>query len=272
MTEQNTTNANLAIWDQVEKTNPDFTKEFNSGGMKGTSINATYLARKATEVFGPYGIGWGVEIIEEEYKNGGPLLVPNPSDQKGPKISATEVHGVPVVSVIHILRIKLWYISGDTRGEVTHYGQTTFVGANKYGIYTDEEAPKKSLTDATTKALSMLGFGGDIFMGLFDDASYRQEIQQDFGFEKEEEREAEAIKRHEEFVAFRDRWLEKLSTAVNQNELGVNYAQGVKTVERHVQKTRKPQNELLEKAKEIYLNRKNELQAKAQENNHSKEK
>ena len=45
------------------------------------------------------------------------------------------------------------------QGEVTHFGQTTFVGANKHGLFTDEEAPKKSLTDATNKALSMLGFG-----------------------------------------------------------------------------------------------------------------
>jgi hypothetical protein len=57
-------------------------------------------------------------------------------------------------------------------GTVEHFGQTTFVGKNKNGYFTDEEAPKKSLTDAIGKALSMLGFSADIYLGLFDDNKY----------------------------------------------------------------------------------------------------
>ena len=64
--------------------------------------------------------------------------------------------------VIHILKIKFWYVWQGQRGEIEHFGQTTFVGKNKNGYYTDEEAPKKSLTDAISKCISLLGFAADV--------------------------------------------------------------------------------------------------------------
>lgn len=151
---------NMAIWDMVEMTDPEATKTFNrGGGFKGTAINATYLTKKATEVFGPMGIRWGVDIVDESLMEGAIL------DEIGNR------------EIIHKVRIKLWYYAPDDkecahRGEVTHFGQTAFVGRNKYGLFTDEEAPKKSLTDAMTKALSMLGFSADVHLGLFDDNKY----------------------------------------------------------------------------------------------------
>lgn len=140
---------NLALWESVQATDPLFTKQFErKGGFRGTSINATYLAKKATEKFGPIGLGWGVNITDEKYQEG----------------AAGEI--------VHVLQIELWYILDGKTGIVRHFGQTVFVGKNKYGPYTDEEAPKKSLTDAMTKALSLLGFGADVHLGLYDDAEY----------------------------------------------------------------------------------------------------
>ena len=154
---------NLILWNAVVKTDPAYTKPFSRfGGFKGTAINATYLARKATEQFGPLGIGWGWNIVDEKYVNGAPITE-----------AATEV--------VHVLRIKLWYIYGDKRGEIEHFGQTTFVGKNKNGLYTDEEAPKKSLTDAISKALSGLGFAADIHLGLYDDNKYVATLKREFG-------------------------------------------------------------------------------------------
>lgn len=146
------------LWDTVEKTDPKYTKTFTrGGGFSGTAINATWLAKRASETFGPMGQGWGVNIIEEKIIEGAPW------------ISEKQVIGH---DKIHQLRICLWYNHNGKRGEVYHFGQTTFVGRNSKGVYTDEEAPKKSLTDATTKALSMLGFAADVHMGLFDDNKY----------------------------------------------------------------------------------------------------
>lgn len=155
---------NLDLWNKVERTDPDRTKQFNrGGGFKGTAINATYLAKCATEQFGPIGIGWGVDVIEERYVEGHPLS--NNND-------------VTTHATIHVVRVRLWH-SGDREKYVEHFGQTTFVGKNKNGLFTDEEAPKKSLTDATNKCLSMLGFSADIFLGLFDDNKYVTELRED---------------------------------------------------------------------------------------------
>jgi hypothetical protein len=158
---------NLALWNAVRTPDPTHTKQFSrGGGFSGTSTNSTYLAQLATSVFGPIGIGWGIEIEDEKYVDGAPIL------------SAT---GTTICrEVIHMVRVRLWYKSTTDKqadgkpvvGQVIQYGQTTFVGKNKYGPFTDEEAPKKSLTDAMSKCLSLLGFAADVFLGRFDDNKY----------------------------------------------------------------------------------------------------
>jgi len=149
----------LAIWNQVQETDPHYTKQFSrGGGFRGTSINAVYLARKATERWGPMGIGWGIEIVDEAIMDGAPIP------------------DTTICEQIHKLRVKLWYVEGGERGEVIQFGQTTFVGKNKYGPFTDEEAPKKSLTDGMTKCLSLLGFSADVFMGRYDDNKYVNDL------------------------------------------------------------------------------------------------
>lgn len=156
-TEKMVATDNLAIWKSVEVTDPKHTKQFNrGGGFKGTSTNSTYLVKKATNLFGPIGIGWGYEIVEETFQ---------PGQDK---------------DVIHIVRIKFWYNWEGQRGEIYHFGQTQFVGKNKNGYYTDEEAPKKSLTDALSKCFSMLGFSADIFTGMYDDNRYVNDIRKKF--------------------------------------------------------------------------------------------
>jgi len=155
--------ATLALWESVQATDPKYTKKFTrGGGFSGTAINATYLAKRATETFGPIGTGWGIEVEDEKYAEGAPIV-----DDK---------HGKVGHEVIHVLRIKLWYVLNETRGEVRHYGQTVFVGKNKHGVFTDEEAPKKSLTDAMSKALSLLGFASDVHLGLYDDNKYVSDL------------------------------------------------------------------------------------------------
>jgi len=144
---------NLKLWQAVEKTDPKYTKSFSkAGGFSGTAINATYLIRKATELWGPMGSIWGPEITDEKYVEG--------------------ADG----TIIHVLRINFKH----PQGEFPSYGQTTFVGTNKNGRFTDEEAPKKSLTDAITKALSMLGFSADVFLGLYDDNKYVNDRRAEF--------------------------------------------------------------------------------------------
>ena len=157
---------NMSIWGKVEKTDPKYTKQFSrGGGFKGTATNATYLARKATETFGPCGTGWGINVLNEEVFTGAPHLI------EGQVIAH---------DMIHKVHARLWYVLDGKRGEVEQFGQTQIVGRNKNGFYTDEEAPKKSLTDAMSKCLSLLGFSADIHLGLYDDNKYVAQLQQDF--------------------------------------------------------------------------------------------
>ena len=40
----------------------------------------------------------------------------------------------------------------------------------------DDEAPKKAMTDAMTKALSHLGVSADVFLGMFDNSKYVEKV------------------------------------------------------------------------------------------------
>lgn len=76
---------------------------------------------------------------------------------------------------------------GDKRGEVEHVGGTPFSGVRASGKpFVDEDAAKKSVTDAVVKALSLIGFGGDIFMGRYDDSAYVREVAADIKRERDE--------------------------------------------------------------------------------------
>ena len=157
---------NMSVWAKVEKTDPKYTKQFSrGGGFKGTATNATYLARKATEIFGPCGTGWGINVLNEEVFTGAPHVIEGQ---------------VVAHDMIHKVHARLWYVLDGNRGEIEQFGQTQIVGRNKNGFYTDEEAPKKSLTDAMSKCLSLLGFSADIHLGMYDDNKYVAQLRQDF--------------------------------------------------------------------------------------------
>lgn len=153
---------NLQLWDQVRTPDPDYTKSFSrGGGFKGTATNVVYMVREATRLWGPIGGKWGVDIKDERYVDGAPIL------HDGKEIAK---------EVIHVIRIELRHPDGVVPG----IGQTQFVGKNKNGVFTDEEAPKKSLTDALSKAMSWLGFAADIHLGLWDDNKYVNDVRRQF--------------------------------------------------------------------------------------------
>lgn len=163
---------NLALWQSVERTPEEHTKRITGKSYQGNSPKPHYLVHKATETFGPCGIGWGFQIVDERIEEGA----------GGAKL--------------HIARVKVWYEWNGKRGEVEHIGGTEFSGMRSSGkAFTDEDAPKKSVTDALVKALSMIGFAGDIFMGRYDDSKYMQELRQEAANEApRQQRQQEAEK------------------------------------------------------------------------------
>ena len=66
---------NLALWNSVQATDPAYTKSFSrSGGFRGTAINHTYQQKRATEAFGPKGLGWGSTVLDEQMERGAPIV------------------------------------------------------------------------------------------------------------------------------------------------------------------------------------------------------
>jgi hypothetical protein len=136
---------NLRIWSQVERTDPAHTKKVNQrGGF--TAISAAYQIKRATEVFGPIGEGWG-------YDAGAPIFQ----------------------DALVIVPVTLWH------GDRANVFGPMFGGAEwKNGTRLDSDGPKKATTDALTKLLSQLGFNADVFLGRFDDSKYVAEVAEEF--------------------------------------------------------------------------------------------
>ena len=149
MKNKNIIDNKLQLWDSVSTTDPKYTKKVNQrGGF--TAIAAQSQVKKATEIFGPAGIGWGVK--NEKFTN---------------------IEGTTLV----LYTSTLWYVFNSKTGELPIHSSIKY-GAN--GRYDDDFA-KKVATDALTKGLSKLGFNADVFMGLFDDNKYVNDMKMYFG-------------------------------------------------------------------------------------------
>jgi hypothetical protein len=155
-------NSNLSLWNDLEKTDPEYTKGFNrAGGFKGTAINAMYAIKKMTEKFGPMGKGWGIEVENERIEECG--------DEK-----------------LVFVQVALWWaeIVDDKRYKHIvgpQWGgdklRSTRSGGNAFN---DDEALKKATTDAMLKCMSYLGIGADLHLGLYDDNKYVANAEREF--------------------------------------------------------------------------------------------
>ena len=134
---------NMELWNAVCVTDPDVTKEVNVG-RKFTAVCAQSQIKRATELWGSIGNGWGVKDEKYEILNGycvytALLFYPNGS--------------IPIHADIEII----------------------FSSGKRKGLFNDDFT-KKIATDALTKGLSLLGFNADIFEGKFDDNKYVAEL------------------------------------------------------------------------------------------------
>jgi hypothetical protein len=153
---------NLSVWNAVNKTDPAHTKAVTFG-RRFTSIDAHWQIMRATEQFGPVGQGWG-------------YFVQHSVERLTPEM------------ILAVADVTVWWRDGDrrheygpVRGMCEIYGPKTDKGKPIPGLFvTDEDAPKKAMTDALTKGLSHLGFSADVFLGLFDDNRYVQKVKKEF--------------------------------------------------------------------------------------------
>ena len=134
-----------ALWERHRTPPKDALKSFRkAGGFGGTSIDPMWLILEATKEWGPMGGEWGYRFVSESIEK------------------LTEEY------VLHTCNIEVFHPDGS----VPSTGNTWLVSPSKHGPRYDDEASKKSRTDAISKALSWLGFGADIYMGMFDGNKY----------------------------------------------------------------------------------------------------
>lgn len=197
---------NLKLWKEVRAPDPAYTKQYKgAGGFTGTSVNPVYTVKRLTEQFGQIGTGWGYDIIDDRFDNGHTVF-----DAEGNSIGLV---------CIHTIRISLWYMVDGERKSFEQYGHTQFIGQNKYGMTTDAEFAKKSLTDAINKSASLLGFNADVFMGMFDDYDYVKEVSDDLAIKEADNKVEEEIKQRQEYEKLYKDNLSLIKTSVGMNEL-----------------------------------------------------
>lgn len=139
---------NSSLWDRVCKTDPSHTKKVNFG-RQITAIDPYQQIKRATEEFGPAGKGWGWEV--------------------------KQVETLPTNEVCVL--ISLWH--GENVNRIEQWGQASLF-IDKAEQKKDTDCMKKATTDGITKCLSMLGFNADIFLGMFDDNKYVQQVTKEF--------------------------------------------------------------------------------------------
>lgn len=141
--------SNMKLWNEVKVTDPAAVKKITGKPYQGSSPKPYWLIQRATEVFGPCGQGWGVEVKSEGF------------------------HRMTDTDVMHTAVVCVWYMQDGKRGSIEQMGQTkACYEKSNGGMMLDEDAGKKSVTDGMVKCLSMIGFAGDIFSGQWDDSKY----------------------------------------------------------------------------------------------------
>ena len=131
---------NMRIWNKVDKTPPKHTKNASNGRFKFTCIDPQFQTMQATEIFGPYGSTWGMRNIR-----------------------ITEINCDGMLSLL--LQAEFFYPDGAFDICVDQKFRVGF------------DTVKSLMTNAKSKALSYLGFGTDVFLGLFDDVEYVKNAQ-----------------------------------------------------------------------------------------------
>ena len=114
-------------------------KQFNNGSFCGTDINPMWRIKKLTEMFGPAGIGWYVEVLSER----------------------AETYGNTVMAIVDLnLYVKE---GGEWSKPIYGTGGNQLVKESKSGLRPSDEGYKMAYTDALSIACKSLGIGADIW-------------------------------------------------------------------------------------------------------------
>ena len=141
---------NMSIYERVKEVPKDAQKEIQAGRLKGmTDINPMWRIEKLTEVFGVCGIGWYTEITNKWIEEGA----------GGEKCAFVQIN----------LFVK---VDGEWSKPIEGIGGSSFIAAQKSGLYTSDECYKMAYTDAISVACKALGFGANIYWKKKNETKY----------------------------------------------------------------------------------------------------
>ena len=141
---------NMALWNKYKTPDTNYLRPYyGERGFVGKTIDAQYLRQLATEAFGPKGIGWGIEDVKYE------IIKPDESQP---------------LSWRYGYDALLYYKWDNELGEVAIAADLPmWEWSNEKGKpVTSVDLKKRCATAALSKGLSEIGFGADVYLGLFD--------------------------------------------------------------------------------------------------------
>lgn len=143
-------NPNLSLYNRIKAVPESAQKTIEGGRLKGmTDINPMWRIRTLTEEFGVCGIGWK-PVIKKLWTEPG---------ENGEVAMFCDIS----------LSVK---VDGEWSAPIPGIGGAMFISAEKSGLYTDDEAPKKAYTDALSVACKALGMGADVYWQKGDGSKY----------------------------------------------------------------------------------------------------
>jgi hypothetical protein len=137
-------NPNMKFYDQFRAVPNEAKKPINDGRLRGkTDINPVWRIKRLTEIFGPMGFGWKVEIVRKWLEQGDPD------------------------TVAAFVDLNL-YVKDPETGQwseaIPGTGGSTFRRKESNGKnYIDDDAYKKAQTDALSVAAKYLGVAADVY-------------------------------------------------------------------------------------------------------------
>lgn len=134
-------NNNMKIYESARSVPAEALKEIIGGKLKGKSdINPMWRLKTLTQLFGPCGIGWYVNIKNYWLEDG--------------------AQGERIANMIIELYIKQ---DGEWSKPIVGIGGNTIVQLERDNLKSNDEAFKMAYTDAISVACKMLGFAADVY-------------------------------------------------------------------------------------------------------------
>lgn len=131
---------NMDIYSAVREVPENAKRQIKGGRLNGkTDINPMWRIKMLTEQFGPCGIGWYYNTVEQW----------------------TESYGDEVAAFVNIeLYIK---VDGEWSKPIFGTGGSMFAEKEQKGVHVSDECFKMATTDAISVACKQLGIGADVY-------------------------------------------------------------------------------------------------------------